>query len=46
MDLKSLYIEFHLCLNLIGIWKFFWSSVIQFDDNFNEFVLSTSHCHF
>ena len=30
MELKSLYIEFHLCLNLIGFWKFLWSSVIQF----------------
>ena len=38
MELKSFYIEFHFFMNLIGSWKFFWSSIIQFDDNFNEFV--------
>ena len=39
MELKSLYIEFHLCLNSNGIRKILWNSFLfSFDYSFNEFV--------
>ena len=39
IELGSLYIELHLCVNLSGIWKFFWKPFLfSFDYSFNEFV--------
>ena len=39
IELGSLYIKLHLCLNLSGIWKFFWKPFLfSFDYSFNEFV--------